>query len=184
MLQAALELVAEKGTVRVTLAEIGERAKYSRGLPAHHFGSKANLLAVLARFINERFAKHRLMYPAQRGLKTVEAVIHAYFTRDDPNWTATRALIIMMAEGTLDNAELRSVIVEYNRESLRYVAHHIGLAQRAGEARSDVDPQTLAVLLLSTFRGAMLQHLNDSEIKLVKVRDELLAMVRQHLRLV
>ena len=39
ILDAALRIVAERGTDGMTLAEVGEAAGYSRGLPAHYFGS-------------------------------------------------------------------------------------------------------------------------------------------------
>ena len=39
LLEAALGIVAQRGSIRMTLAEIGEAAGYSRGLPAHRFGS-------------------------------------------------------------------------------------------------------------------------------------------------
>lgn len=180
MLEAALALVAEKGTFRVTMAEIGERAGYSRGLPAARFGSKAKLLAALANLIGERFGEHRKAYRTAPGLPSIEALIRAYFTRKD--WTSTRALIVMMAESALGDSELQPIIADYNRDSSRYLTHHITLAQQAGEARADVDPTTLAVVVLSTFRGTMLQWLNDADIDLNGVRDEVMAMVRERLR--
>ena len=179
MLEAALALVAEKGTFRVTLAEIGERAGYSRGLPASRFGSKARLLAALATLIGERFGEHRQAFRTAPGLPSIEALIRAYFTRDD--WTTTRALIVMMAESALGDSELQPIIAAYNSDSHRYVQHHIALAQQAGLARADVDPKSLAVVVLSAFRGAMLQGLNDPNIDLARVRDELIALVRARL---
>lgn len=181
MLDAALTLVAEKGTFRVTLAEIGERAGYSRGLPAHRFGSKAGLLAALATFIHERFGQQWMSEPAEPGLPTIEAVIRAYFTRDPSSLTTTRALIVMMAESGLGDSELQPILADYNRKRCSYYAHHIGLAQQAGQARADVDAHSLAVVVLAVFRGAMLQHLNDPDIQLDRVRDEVLALVRERL---
>ena len=179
MLEAALALVAEKGTFRVTLAEIGERAGYSRGLPASRFGSKGRLLAALATLIGERFGEHRQAFRTAPGLPSIEALIRAYFTRED--WTTTRALIVMMAESALGDSELQPIIAAYNSDSHRYVQHHIALAQQAGLARADVDPKSLAVVVLSAFRGAMLQGLNDPNIDLARVRDELIALVRARL---
>ena len=43
MLDAAIELVLEHGTEKTTLAMIGEKAGYSRGLATYRFGSKAGL---------------------------------------------------------------------------------------------------------------------------------------------
>lgn len=44
LLEAAAELVVEEGVRAVTLARVGERAGYSRGLVTHHFGGKQALL--------------------------------------------------------------------------------------------------------------------------------------------
>jgi AcrR family transcriptional regulator len=44
LVRAAAELVGEIGPARVTLANVGERAGYSRGLATHHFGPKGALM--------------------------------------------------------------------------------------------------------------------------------------------
>src|SRR5215213_5887599 len=51
ILDAALHIVAERGTDGMTLAEVGEAAGYSRGLPAHYFGSKDGLVDALAEYL-------------------------------------------------------------------------------------------------------------------------------------
>lgn len=48
MLNAAAELVIDEGVRSLTLARVGERAGYSRGLATHYFGSKQALLQRLA----------------------------------------------------------------------------------------------------------------------------------------
>ena len=45
LLNAAAELVVEEGVHSLTLARVGQRAGYSRGLVTHYFGSKQALLA-------------------------------------------------------------------------------------------------------------------------------------------
>src|SRR5580693_3794419 len=49
LLNAAAELAVEHGVRSLTLARVGERAGYSRGIVTHHFGSKQALLERLAR---------------------------------------------------------------------------------------------------------------------------------------
>ncbi len=49
LLNAAAELAVEYGVRSLTLARVGERAGYSRGIVTHHFGSKQALLERLAR---------------------------------------------------------------------------------------------------------------------------------------
>src|SRR5690606_32663532 len=47
MVKAAIELVAEKGASRLTLAEVGRRAGYSHTLPNYYFKNKTNLLSLV-----------------------------------------------------------------------------------------------------------------------------------------
>jgi AcrR family transcriptional regulator len=44
MVRAAIELIAERGLDGLTLQEVGERAGFSRALPAKHFQNKAGLV--------------------------------------------------------------------------------------------------------------------------------------------
>ena len=55
ILEAATRIVAAKGLDELTLADAGEAAGYSRGLPSHYFGSKAELLSAIANHIFEWF---------------------------------------------------------------------------------------------------------------------------------
>jgi AcrR family transcriptional regulator len=55
LVRAAAELVGEIGPTRVTLANVGERAGYSRGLATHHFGSKAALMQRLVETVTSQF---------------------------------------------------------------------------------------------------------------------------------
>ena len=56
LLDAAANLIAERGVERASLASIGERAGTSRGLPTHHFGSKDALVARLASRVQDHVA--------------------------------------------------------------------------------------------------------------------------------
>src|SRR6185312_6602127 len=55
LLQAAAELIAECGLAAVTLAQVGERAGYSRGIANHHFGTKAALIEELISQVEQEF---------------------------------------------------------------------------------------------------------------------------------
>lgn len=198
MLDSALAIVARRGTVRMTLAEVGEAAGYSRGLPAHHFGSKAGLLHALAGYIGERFGAQRARgsRPAP-GLAAILGNIHFYFSRRGGAWAATRALMVMMSEvcmappaeapsgnaaAALHNTGLRADVAAYNRSALVWFEQHIrsGIAQ--GEISTDTDPAVTAVILLGAMRGVMQQWLVDEQIELPAVRDSLLQIVARVLR--
>ena len=44
LIVATIELLSEKGHDGFSLADVGERAGYSRSLPAHHFGTRRALV--------------------------------------------------------------------------------------------------------------------------------------------
>ncbi len=191
MLDAALAMVAQRGTVRMTLAQVGQAAGYSRGLPAHRFGSKAGLVHALAGYIGERFGEQRArgQQPAP-GLAAILGNIHFYFSRRGGAWTATRALMVMMSEvcmappatAAAPGDSLRTEVAAYNRSALAWFEQHIrsGIAQ--GDIAAGTDPALTAVILLGAMRGVMQQWLVDQHIPLPAVRDRLLQIVAQVLR--
>lgn len=175
ILEAAVQVVAAKGSVRMTLAEVGEAAGYSRGLPQHRFGSKAGLLEALAAFIVERFRAERAHREvSQPGLASIRASINVYFSGRDPRRTDARALVVMMTEAGMDGAELRDTMAAYNRAVLRYFERNLKAAIQNGEIGAETDPKAAAVVMLGAMRGVLLQWLCDDRIRMTKVRDELL----------
>jgi len=191
LLDAALAIVARRGAVRMTLAEVGEAAGYSRGLPAHRFGSKAGLLHALAGFIGARFGQQREQGPALApGLESIVGNIHFYFSRSragdrrGDSWTATRALLVMMTESLMEarSSALRKEIIGYNRKALAWFERHITIGIQRGEIAPETDAAVTAVILLGAMRGAMQQWLLDDRIKLPAVRDRLLQIVERVLR--
>ena len=70
LVNAALRVLAHKGWVGMTLAEVGKSAGVSRGLASHHFGNKAGLLRALTLQINRSFdAAMQALPPQSRVLK-------------------------------------------------------------------------------------------------------------------
>ena len=178
ILEAALAIVASKGSVRMTLAEVGEAAGYSRGLPLHRFGSKSGLLKALAQHIVERFRAERAATQAMApGLASIRASINVYFGGREWNRTWARALVVMMTEASMDGSDLRDTVTAYNRSVLRYFETNIRHGIENGEVDPGIDPKAVSVVLLGAMRGALLQWLTDDAIRMTKVRDELLRVV-------
>ncbi|WP_162520798.1 TetR/AcrR family transcriptional regulator [Pseudaquabacterium pictum] len=184
LLDAALTIVAQRGSVRMTLAEVGEAAGYSRGLAAHRFGSKAGLVQALAGYIGEQFGQQRARGPAlQPGLDAILGNIRFYFGRRGGAWLSSRALLVMMNEACLEaQPELRPVVAAYNRSALAWFEQHIATGIARGEIAPHNDPGITAVILLGAMRGVMQQWLVDPKLPLVAVRDRLLQVAGQLLR--
>ena len=80
MLDAAMDLLLEHGLERTTLAAIGERAGYSRGLASYRFGSKAGLFDELCKSIS----RHWLDYltaevGTQSGISAMCTALDSFF---------------------------------------------------------------------------------------------------------
>ena len=188
MLDAALSIVARRGAVRMTLAEVGKAAGCavacrriaSAARPGSCTRSLATSVHASASSANERPA----LAP---GLESIVGNIHFYFSRSRTadkrggSWTATRALLVMMTESFMEapSSALRKEIVAYNRKALAWFERHIAAGIERGEIAPDTDAAVTAVVLLGAMRGAMLQWLLDDRIKLLAVRDRLLQITAQ-----
>jgi AcrR family transcriptional regulator len=187
LLDAALAIVAQRGSVRMTLAEVGQAAGYSRGLAAHRFGSKAGLVQALAGYIGEQFGQQREQRargPAlQPGLEAIVGNIRFYFSRRGAAWTSSRAVLVLMTESCIEaQPELRPVVSAYNRSALAWFEQHIATGIARGEIAADNDPAVTAVILLGAMRGVMLQWLVDPRLPVNAVRDRLLVVAQRVLQ--
>jgi len=184
LLDAALAIVAQRGSVRMTLAEVGQAAGYSRGLAAHRFGSKAGLVQALAGYIGEQFGQQRARGPAlQPGLAAILGNIRFYFGRRGGAWTSSRAVLVLMHDSVIEaQPELRPVVAVYNRSALAWFEQHIATGIAQGEIHPDNDPAITAVILLGAMRGVMQQWLVDPRLPVNAVRDRLLQLVQQVLQ--
>lgn len=166
MLRAAVGLIAEKGLAGLTLNEIGEAAGYSRGLAAHYFGRRDDMLQAVVRHISGRFTRSLPRDPAGAGTLGLEPLIGicAYYLDSvarDP--VTMRALLVILTEATT-RPELFPEIVELNRRSAAAFAMHVEAGQRRGEVSPDLDPMEEGLLVLGQIRGTVALWLADPDV--------------------
>jgi len=182
LLAAAVRLVAERGLDRITLADVGEAAGYSRGLPAHYFGSKSGLIVTLASHLVGEFG--RALSRTERhgpGLARILGMAAFYFDSARREPTATKALFVLLGDG-LSNGLIRGQLAELNARSAKAFAVNIRAAIEAGEARADIDAAAMGILILAGLRGAVSQWLlAPDEIDLAAVRDTFVASLTRSL---
>jgi len=182
LLEAAISLVAERGLERLTLADVGEAAGYSRGLPAHYFGSRAGLIVTLATRLIDRFG--RALARAERhspGLERLIGTVRFYLDSARRDAVGTRALMVLLGEGQT-NALIRDQIAELNARSVGALEANLIAGIRAGEICANVDTHAQALLILATLRGAVSQWLlAPDRVDLVRARDELATSLERSL---
>jgi AcrR family transcriptional regulator len=159
LLGAAAELVVEQGVRSLTLARVGERAGYSRGLVTHHFGSKRALLERLARSTQAGFVPGLAELPP--GLERLLRLIDGYLAALGQVSTPHRAFLLLWAAAATapELAPIFRARDEAFRADLR-----AEITQGIADAtiRPDVAPEAVAIAIVGELRGIGLQRLLDA----------------------
>jgi AcrR family transcriptional regulator len=163
LLEAAAELFAERGITQTSLAQIGERAGYSRGLANHHFGSKDALIERLAERARVRFRQmleDRLRQDnrADTGRAAVLAIADIYITAFVNPRSTARALLVMWGSNFPRDIAVQG-IVESDDLARRNLARWIRRGQDDGSISGELDADALAPALLGLVRGVSAQLL-------------------------
>ena len=172
---AAAELVGEIGPSRVTLANVGERAGYSRGLATHHFGSKGALMQRLVDTVTSQF-RDAMAEESQSDspIDQVRQLIGFYFRVVSDLQPVNRARLVLWADAVAGPSEdVRPQMISADREFREEVETRIRLAVAAGEVGADVDPLGLATVIIAMLRGVALQRVLDDQVDLVAAQQEI-----------
>lgn len=183
LLATARKLIARRGWTGTTLAEVGEAAGYSRGLAGHYFGNKTGLLRAITQQINNSFFEElKKAPPAAPGLETIVSFVSVYLGRSDPEWTNTRALLLVMTEALLDGSENSDQMVSYNASVLQYLMENIRIGIASGEIDKSISPGVAAEFILGSLRGMLLQRLvHRGDAGTMAIRKHVLTLVRRAL---
>jgi AcrR family transcriptional regulator len=176
LLDAATQLIAEQGFSTTTLAQIGEKAGYSRGLVNERFGSKGELVRVLADEFQQYFAHDQLVpaLAAKHGLEALLVTIDTYLDAVVSSEPLGRAYYVLLGESIALVPEIHATFAEADRLFRAGVERTIRSALRAGEFPKDTDVKAFAVFVVGLLRGIVLQWLlAPSGFDLAAVRGEI-----------
>lgn len=184
IMDSAMALVCEKGIAGLTLGEVGERAGYSRGLAAHHYGHKEGLLVALVDQIGKDVRDVRQQVANWTpGLESVLGIVGFYVGRPPSLDTALRALHVLLSESVVTRGAVADALDRLNRESVSILEGHIRRGIEAGNIRADVDPLAESVAIIGAMRGVSAQYLfGMSEASARAVRNALVETLRRGLR--
>jgi len=132
LLDAAMELIRERGIDGFSLREVARRASVSHAAPYHHFADRGDLVSALVVESFQRFeAAFREAVERTRGphLERIRAIGRAYvrFAFDDP------ARFTLMWRPELRTVEDDSPVDEAGLASYQVLIDEIDEGQRAGE---------------------------------------------------
>ena len=158
MFEAATALILEKGTLNTTLKEIGERARYSRGLASYRFGTKENLFRELLARIERNWAdQFRVTMEGKRGLAAFKQTLVLFDSFMFSDVSAYRAAMVLRFEAVGANAETAQRIRKIVGIQRSQVERWIREAVEDGDLSPDIDPEQFAVRHISFLYGTMYQ---------------------------
>jgi AcrR family transcriptional regulator len=158
LLAAAAELVVEQGVRSLTLARVGQRAGYSRGIVTHHFGGKQALVERLARATQAGFVPGLGDVPP--GLDRLLRLVDGYLGELARLGVFNQAFLLLWSEAATQ-PDLASIFRERDaafRADLRADVE-AGIAE--GVIDPGLRPDDVAVAIVGQLRGIALQRLLD-----------------------
>ncbi len=144
ILRAAERCFVEHGFAGTSMADIARRARVTKSLIHHHFGSKEELWNEVKKSRISHYAEvqRQLMAEADSGERALRGSIEVLFNflRDNPEYVRLNTWMNLEDPklSTMHYPDLVTVGVERVREE-----------QQAGRIRRDLDPRSLIVAMIS-----------------------------------
>ena len=160
LLTAAAELVVEQGVRALTLARVGERAGYSRGIVTHHFGAKQTLVERLARATQAGFVPG--LDSAAPGLDRLLRLIDGYLGELGRIAVFNRAFLLLWAEAATQ-PELAPIFRERDEAFRADLRDDVEAGIADGTVDAGVRPAEVAIAVVGQLRGIALQRLLDPQ---------------------
>lgn len=190
IIEAAIRVIGRKGTVGLTLAEVGAEAGYSRGLAAHLFGNKEKLLLrVVETFMVT--TRGQLILPEFIEGGSLDALIGAirqWVTVGVRHPQYYRTFQILTGEAACEDlanisVEMRARMREINSSVSEQLTRLLQQGQARGEISVEIDAAYTALTILSMMRGLIAQWILDPEsINLVSICNRFLQDLARELR--
>lgn len=161
LLDAAVKMIGERGLERLTLAEVGEAAGYSRAAPAFHFGNKEGLIEATAKDLVGGFRQAMDELDAPKpGFEHLLRNARQYLERAERFPARYRALFAILAEAQYSPL-LRDAAAELTAHSVARMEHNLRAGIEAGDIRAEIDPKVQAMIILTGIRGLVSHWLID-----------------------
>jgi AcrR family transcriptional regulator len=160
LIQAGIELFAEKGLDAPSLDEICDRAGYTRGAFYVHFADRDDfIVAVMAQF-GERFldaviASASVEADGEGGLvETARRFIGTFEAGGYPLMAAQGVRPHQLIQACARSPKIRERYAELVRVGVMRLGQVVQVDQTKRRVRTDVDPNEIAQLLITVIAGA------------------------------
>ena len=183
MLGAAVDLILEFGPEKTTLAAIGEKAGYSRGLATYRYGSKAGLYEEICKSISHRWLEYlKRDVGDQTGIEAMCTALDAFFTFVSDSPRDAQVLQILYCAAASPTSEYRQTSVNIHQRQLTDVAAWVEEGKKRGEIRADVSAESVAAQYIAYISGmTYLWLINPDSIDFKTANSDMKAHLRMSL---
>ncbi|GLX47955.1 TetR family transcriptional regulator [Streptomyces hygroscopicus subsp. hygroscopicus] len=151
LVEAAAELLWERGYAATSPAMIQKRSRAGQGSMYHHFSGKADL-AVTA--IRHSAGQLRLATEAALGSGTTALErLGAYLDMERNPLAGCRVGRLVQDPDVVADDRLRGPVAEFFTWLRQRIADVLAEGVRTGELRADTDPEAMASLVIATVQG-------------------------------
>ncbi len=163
LLDAAAELIGEGGYGAMTLAAVGTRAGYSRGLVTARFGSKRDLLDALVDRISTSWNIRNVqpLTVGKSGLDGLLITLEAIRRQSKREPDALRRLYALQFEALGPVPELRAHFVDFHRTMRSDMAAFVRRGLRDGSVVAGTNAKAEGAAIVGALRGIGYQWLLD-----------------------
>ena len=173
---AGVRLASEKGFDGFSLAELGELAGFSRGLPAHYFGSKDNFQKQLVKFIIAEFNNNQEIPEPKKDLSSLVKTIEKAFDISDEDMIYSRILLIILSDTSGKFLAFEELEAFCNR-TIDNIENDLRQGMSDGYIRKDIDPKLISRILIKTICTVIQMALSDDQIEPKKTGQELIKLI-------
>ncbi|XXK45376.1 TetR/AcrR family transcriptional regulator [Porticoccaceae bacterium nBUS_17] len=162
MLEAAIDLIVEKGTNELALKEVSERAGYSRGLAGYRFGNKVGLFDFVLRSVGDEWLAELMSVTKNKsGYEAVASALdaHSQFCEDAPKHV--EAFYRLWFESLTPNSPLRSLVVGIHDRRTKDVKGWIDQGVEAGLIIPVLPAHLIADQFSASIIGIIYQWINS-----------------------
>ena len=159
IIAAGIEVMSEKGYNQTTMDDIAARLGVSKGALYLYFKSKDDLIVESAKNMQLHLSQLRLMQMATsptRAPLDVWIEILDNFLPFDPKINTLYFELVAITER---NPEINKISAKNLGEKIEMIEHEIASQQQKGLVRTDADPRTIAIAMISIFNGLRLMNI-------------------------
>jgi len=162
ILDAAVELYAERGVRGTGLIAIGERAGVHHATVLYHFGSSRKLLVAVLEDRDQMFFDFTRGAFRDGGLAALAALpVVARFHLAQP--LLAKLFTVLQVENVDPDAEVHAHFLSRRRGARKLLSTLVAQGKERGEIRADADPDRVADTILAFMAGSQVQSLLDPD---------------------